>query len=67
MLDDANLKTITAGTVHRYQGDEKRLIVVDLVDGIGRFLPGLWHQADQPTDEGAKCPSPKMLNPLSHL
>jgi DNA polymerase III delta prime subunit len=67
MLDDASLDTITAGTVHRYQGDEKRLIVVDLVDGLGRRLPGLWHQADQPTDEGAKLFNVAISRAKDHL
>lgn len=67
MLADAKLDTITAGTVHRYQGDEKRLIVLDLVDGIGRLLPGLWHQADQPTDEGAKLFNVAISRARDHL
>jgi DNA polymerase III delta prime subunit/ribosomal protein L37AE/L43A len=67
MLADAKLDTITAGTVHRYQGDEKRLIVLDLVDGIGRLLPGLWHQADQPTDDGAKLFNVALSRARDHL
>jgi hypothetical protein len=67
MLADASLDTITAGTVHRYQGDEKRLIVLDLVDGIGRLRPGLWHQADQPTDEGAKLFNVAISRARDHL
>lgn len=67
MLADAKLDTITAGTVHRYQGDEKRLIVLDLVDGIGRLLPGLWHQADQPTDDGAKLFNVAISRARDHL
>jgi ribosomal protein L37AE/L43A len=67
MLADASLDTITAGTVHRYQGDEKRLVVLDLVDGIGRLLPGLWHQADQPTDEGAKLFNVAISRAKDHL
>lgn len=67
MLADAGLNTITAGTVHRYQGDEKRLIVLDLVDGIGRLLPGLWHQADQATDEGAKLFNVAISRAKDHL
>jgi hypothetical protein len=67
MLADASLNTITAGTVHRYQGDEKRLIVLDLVDGIGRLLPGLWHQADHPTDDGAKLFNVAISRAKDHL
>ena len=67
MLVDAKLDTITVGTVHRYQGDEKRLIVLDLVDGIGRFLPGLWHQADLPTDDGAKLFNVAISRARDHL
>lgn len=67
MLADAKLDAITVGTVHRYQGDEKQLVVLDLVDGIGRRLPGLWHQADQPTEEGAKLFNVAISRARDHL
>ena len=54
ILNDARLEQIVAGTVHRYQGDEKRLIVIDLTDGIGLRLAGLWFQANTADDDGAK-------------
>ena len=54
ILNDAGLEQIVAGTVHRYQGDEKRLIVIDLTDGLGLKLAGLWFQANTADDDGAK-------------
>lgn len=67
MLADAKLGVVTSGTVHRYQGDEKELIILDLVDGIGRRMPGPWYQADQPTEEGAKLFNVAISRAKEHL
>ncbi|MEL6427933.1 MAG: AAA domain-containing protein [Planctomycetota bacterium] len=46
VLNDAGLELVAAGTVHRYQGDEKSLIAVDFPESegparrIGMFLQG---------------------------
>jgi hypothetical protein len=53
-LADGSLSDVAAGTVHRYQGDEKQLIIVDLTDGVGLRIPGPWLQADLPDEAGAR-------------
>lgn len=35
LLDESGLEEVEAGTVHRFQGNEKRLIVIDVPDGPG--------------------------------
>jgi hypothetical protein len=67
ILNDAGLEQIVAGTVHRYQGDEKRLIVIDLTDGIGLKLAGLWFQANTADDDGAKLFNVAITRARYHL
>jgi superfamily I DNA and/or RNA helicase len=54
--DSDNLKDVVdVGTVHRYQGDEKTAIIIDLPYSVGggRFI-GRFLQGDHPDDDGAK-------------
>ena len=45
LLDDANIEGAEAATVHRFQGNEKRTMFVDLTDStgcpLGRFMKGV--------------------------
>jgi hypothetical protein len=45
---------VDAGTVHRYQGNEKEMMVIDIPDGVGEPRPGRWLDAELPDDDGAK-------------
>lgn len=45
---------VDAGTVHRYQGDEKTLMIIDFPDGFGERMAGIFLQADSLSDDGAK-------------
>lgn len=66
-LENAGLaRHITVGTVHRYQGDEKDVIVLDLVDGLGKRA-NPWTHADQPTDDGAKLFNVAFTRAKHHL
>lgn len=49
----------TTGTVHRFQGDEKPLMIVDVPEGFGRRGNGVgkFVQGESPDDEG-----PRMMN-----
>jgi hypothetical protein len=67
ILNDSGLQQITAGTVHRYQGDQKRLIVIDLTDGIGLKVAGLWFQANAADDDGAKLFNVAISRAQDHL
>jgi len=44
----------SSGTVHRFQGDEKRIMIIDTVDALGENSVGYWAGADLPTESGAK-------------
>ncbi len=46
--------TLRAGTVHRFQGDERPIMVFDLVDSVGERNAGIFLQANQLRDGGAK-------------
>lgn len=66
MLTDAGLRA-TVGTVHRYQGDEKRIVILDLVDGFGRPGASPWYQADLPTEDGVKLLNVAISRAQQHL
>lgn len=46
--------TVRASTVHGFQGDERELMVLDLVDSVGERNAGIFLQANQLEDVGAK-------------
>ena len=50
-LDEKNLR---ASTVHGFQGDERRLLILDLVDSVGERNVGFFLQAEHLRDSGAK-------------
>ena len=47
-------QNVTAGTVHRFQGDEKDIMIIDTVDSLGDAQVGFWALADQPDEDGCK-------------
>ena len=47
-------EVVRSGTVHRYQGDEKSLMIVDISDGKGPWYVGMFLQAERPIEDGAK-------------
>ena len=44
---------IETGTVHRYQGDEKQVIILDIPDSCAEPRVGMFLEADAPGDPGA--------------
>jgi len=67
--DEKDLKgEVSAGTVHRYQGDEKTAIIIDIPESvgggrsIGRFLQG-----DHEDDDGAKLLNVAVSRAREHL
>jgi superfamily I DNA and/or RNA helicase len=50
-LEEKNLR---ASTVHGFQGDERTLLILDLVDSVGERNVGFFLQAEQLRDSGAK-------------
>ena len=51
---DIDNAIVRASTVHGFQGDEKPLMVIDLVDSVGERNAGIFLQAEQLEDQGAK-------------
>ena len=69
LIDDEGLgRAVEAGTVHRYQGDEKTTIVIDIPESIGggQFL-GRFLQGDHPDDDGAKLFNVAISRAREHL
>lgn len=55
MLKDEGLDLVTASTVHRFQGAERRMMLLDIPESIGSgFNIGQFIQADELNDAGAK-------------
>jgi superfamily I DNA and/or RNA helicase len=54
VFEGSGLKDVVeAGTVHRYQGDEKQVMILDIPDSHGERSAGIFLQADHPDDSGA--------------
>lgn len=45
---------VIVGTVHRYQGDEKVAMIIDVPDSLGERYVSFFAQAGSPDDSGAK-------------
>lgn len=55
ILKASNLDTmIDSGTVHRYQGDEKDTMIIDVPDSLGEYYVGMFAQAEHPDEDGSK-------------
>jgi hypothetical protein len=48
------IQLLRASTVHRFQGDERSLLILDLVDSVGERNAGIFLQATALRDDGAK-------------
>ena len=51
---NANHEDLTAGTVHRFQGDEKDIMIIDTVDSLGDTTVGYWSLHDLPSEDGCR-------------
>jgi ssDNA-binding Zn-finger/Zn-ribbon topoisomerase 1 len=58
---------VDTGTVHRYQGNEKEVMLIDIPDGLGEARPGRWLDAEQPDDDGAKLFNVAISRSRHHL
>lgn len=56
-----------AGTVHRFQGDERRAMVIDIPDSHGEQYAGVWLQADNADLLGAKLFNVAVTRAQDHL
>jgi DNA polymerase III delta prime subunit len=69
IIDDEGLgKSVEAGTVHRYQGDEKTTIILDIPESVGggHFI-GRFLQGDHPDDDGTKLFNVAISRAREHL
>ena len=58
---------VAAGTIHRYQGDEKRLMILDIPDSLGESRVGMFMEADNPQDSGAPLINVGISRAQDHL
>ena len=54
ILKAHGLKNVRASTAHGFQGDERKVLVLDLVDSVGERNAGYFLQATRCRDSGAK-------------
>jgi hypothetical protein len=69
LIEDEDLTgVIDAGTIHRYQGDQKTTIVIDIPESVGggRFIGGFL-QGDHPDDDGTKLINVAVSRAQEHL
>jgi hypothetical protein len=58
---------IEAGTVHRYQGDEKHVMIMDIPDSHGEQRAGIFLDADNVDDSGAMLFNVAVSRAIGHL
>jgi len=58
---------VETGTVHRYQGDEKVAMVIDIPDSVGQRYVGMFAQAEHPDENGCKLFNVAISRAKSHL
>ena len=65
-LKELNLTNVACGTVHRFQGDQKNVIIYDIPDSHGAF-PGKFIKATTIAEDGAKVMNVAMSRPKDIL
>jgi len=68
VLDGSGLGSmVVAGTVHRYQGDEKHVMIIDIPDSHGEYRAGIFLDADHVDDPGAMLFNVAVSRAKGHL
>ena len=58
---------VEAGTVHRYQGDEKHVMILDIPDSHGEYRAGIFLDAENHDDSGAMLFNVAVSRAKGHL
>lgn len=66
MLKGANVE-VNVGTVHRYQGDEKELMIVDMPESFGCKVLGPFSQGESPDNTGPRIANVAITRAKRHL
>jgi superfamily I DNA and/or RNA helicase len=68
VVENQNLgDVVRASTVHRFQGDEKDTMILDIPEGLGEWYAGAFLQSDQPYESGAKLFNVAISRAKHHL
>lgn len=68
ILSEAGLgDLVESGTVHRYQGDEKAVMVLDIPDSVGEPRVGVFLEAESAAENGALLFNVAVSRAKSHL
>jgi len=67
MLGESGADEITVGTVHRFQGSEKGVMILDIPEGEGDKVAGRFLQGESPDDEGPRLVNVAISRAKSHL
>ncbi|MBI9088304.1 MAG: AAA family ATPase [Desulfobacterium sp.] len=54
LVKEKGVEGVTCGTVHRFQGNEKDIILFDTTDGYGMWNPGIFLKSGHLKEDGAK-------------
>ncbi len=54
LFKEEPFSAVSTGTVHRFQGDEKETIIIDITDSIGQDYAGIFLQSVNSNDSGSK-------------
>ena len=67
MLKEAGAEDVIVGVVHRFQGDERQVMVLDLPEGIGDRWISRFLQGESPHNEGPRLLNVAISRAKSHL
>ena len=64
---NSSQENVVAGTVHRFQGDEKNIMIIDTVDSLGEGDVGFWALSDLPSEDGCRLWNVAISRAQDHL
>ncbi|MDD2763442.1 MAG: AAA domain-containing protein [Opitutaceae bacterium] len=67
MIKEAGGEDVVVGVVHRFQGNEKQAMIIDLPEGIGDYGVSRFLQGESQKDEGPRLLNVAISRAKSHL